>query len=97
MPDGSRKIVRKDSDAGSEGRKSSSLYFLGDLCYSKTMLKTERDIERIIQKIVVLAFGQEYEKESEAGIFCHALKLNASDGKMRNTDVADMQGVFRII
>lgn len=30
--------------------------------------------------------------------FCHALKLKSpKDGKMYKTDVADMQGVFRII
>lgn len=29
--------------------------------------------------------------------FCHALKLKASDGKMRNTDIADIRGIFRII
>lgn len=28
---------------------------------------------------------------------CSQLKLKASDGKMRNTDVADIQGMFRII
>ena len=28
---------------------------------------------------------------------CNALKMNAADGKMRLTDVADMQGIFRII
>ncbi len=28
---------------------------------------------------------------------CHALKMKAADGKMRNTDVADMKGIFRII
>lgn len=29
--------------------------------------------------------------------FCHALKLKASDGKMRNTDIPDTRGIFRII
>ena len=28
---------------------------------------------------------------------CNALKMKSADGKMRKTDVADMQGVFRII
>ena len=28
---------------------------------------------------------------------CHSLKMKASDGKMRKTDVADMQQLFRII
>ena len=28
---------------------------------------------------------------------CNALKMKATDGKMRLTDVADMQGIFRII
>ena len=29
--------------------------------------------------------------------FCHGLKLMATDGKMRETDTCDMQGIFRII
>lgn len=37
------------------------------------------------------------EERSEAVTFCHSLKLKAADGKMRLTDVADMQGIFRII
>lgn len=28
---------------------------------------------------------------------CHTLKMQAADGKTRKTDVADMQGIFRII
>ena len=28
---------------------------------------------------------------------CHGLKMRAPDGKMRVTDVADIQGIFRII
>ena len=28
---------------------------------------------------------------------CHQLKLIASDGKMRLTDVVDLEGMFRII
>ncbi len=28
---------------------------------------------------------------------CHGLKMKAADGKMRMTDVANMQGIFRII
>ena len=28
---------------------------------------------------------------------CNALKMKSADGKMRKTDVADMQGIFRII
>lgn len=37
------------------------------------------------------------EEGSEVVTFCHGLKLKAADGKMRETDVADMQGIFRII
>lgn len=38
------------------------------------------------------------EEGSEVVTFCHALKLKSpKDGKMYKTDVADMQGVFRII
>ena len=38
------------------------------------------------------------EEGSEVVTFCHALKLKShKDGKMYRTDVADMQGVFRII
>ena len=34
---------------------------------------------------------------NELATICSQLKMEASDGKMRKTDVADMQGVFRII
>ena len=34
---------------------------------------------------------------NELATICSQLKMKAIDGKMRNTDVADMQGVFRII
>ena len=37
------------------------------------------------------------EEKSELSTICRQLKLKASDGKMRETDVADMQGIFRII
>ena len=38
------------------------------------------------------------EEGSEVVTFCHALKLKSpKDGKMYKIDVADMQGVFRII
>ena len=37
------------------------------------------------------------EEKSELSTICRLLKLKAPDGKMRLTDVADMQGIFRII
>ena len=37
------------------------------------------------------------EEGSEVVTFCHGVKLKAADGKMRESDVADMQGIFRII
>ncbi len=37
------------------------------------------------------------EEKSELSTNCRQLKLQAPDGKMRLTDVADMQGLFRII
>ncbi len=37
------------------------------------------------------------EEGSEVVTFCHGLKLEAPDGKMRDTDCADTEGVFRII
>lgn len=37
------------------------------------------------------------EEGSEIVTFCHGLKMLAADGKMRETDAADMQGIFRII
>lgn len=37
------------------------------------------------------------EEGSEVVTFCHELKLLASDGKMRETDCADTEGIFRII
>ena len=37
------------------------------------------------------------EEGNESVTNCNALKMKAADGKMRLTDVADMQGIFRII
>lgn len=37
------------------------------------------------------------EEKSELSTFCRQLKLKAPDGKMRETDAADMQGIFRIV
>lgn len=37
------------------------------------------------------------EEKSELSTICRQLKLKSPDGKMRLTDVADMQGIFRII
>ena len=37
------------------------------------------------------------EEKSELSTICRQLKLKAPDGKMRLTDVTDMQGIFRII
>ncbi|MEK9168482.1 MAG: Bro-N domain-containing protein [Patescibacteria group bacterium] len=37
------------------------------------------------------------EEGSEIVTFCHGLKLIASDGKMRETDCANTEGMFRII
>ena len=34
---------------------------------------------------------------SEVVTFCHGLKLPSPDGKMRQTDCADTEGIFRII
>ena len=37
------------------------------------------------------------EEKSQLSTICRQLKLEAADGKKYNTDVADMQGIFRII
>ena len=37
------------------------------------------------------------EEGNESVTNCNTLKMKAADGKMRLTDVADMQGIFRII
>ena len=37
------------------------------------------------------------EERSQLSTICRQLKLESSDGKMYNTDVADIQGIFRII
>ena len=37
------------------------------------------------------------EEGSEVVTFCHRLKLPAEDGKMRETDCADTEGIFRIV
>ena len=36
------------------------------------------------------------EERSELSTFCRQLKLKSTDGKLYKTDVADMQGIFRI-
>lgn len=38
-----------------------------------------------------------FDEKSELSTICRQLKMKAEDGKMRETDVADMQGIFRII
>lgn len=54
----------------------------------------------------VLKFQWEYwnrlkqrlgEEENESVTNCHQLKLKSSDGKYYNTDVCDIEGMFRII
>lgn len=37
------------------------------------------------------------EEKSQLSTICRQLKLESSDGKKYNTDVADMEGIFRII
>ncbi len=37
------------------------------------------------------------EEGSEVVTICHGLKLKAPDGKMRATDCADTEGIFRIV
>lgn len=37
------------------------------------------------------------EEKSQLSTICRQLKLEATDGKMRETDVADIQGIFRIV
>jgi len=37
------------------------------------------------------------EEGSEVVTFCHGLKLTAPDGKLRETDCANTEGIFRII
>ena len=37
------------------------------------------------------------EEGNETVTNCHQLKLKASDGKLRNTDITDIEGIFRII
>ena len=37
------------------------------------------------------------EERSELSTFCRQLKLKSTDGKSYKTDIADMQGIFRII
>jgi len=37
------------------------------------------------------------EENSEVVTFCHGLKITAPDGKLRKTDCANTEGIFRII
>ncbi len=60
----------------------------------------------IVQVLTDSADGRKYwnklkqrlsEEGNETVTNCHQLKLLATDGKRRLTDVADLQGIFRII
>ena len=60
----------------------------------------------IVQVLTESADGRKYwnklkqrlkEEGSESVTNCHQLKLPAADGKKYNTDVADLEGIFRII
>ena len=55
---------------------------------------TESDNPRKYWSVLKTRLKQE---GNELATICSQLKMKASDGKMRNTDVADMQGIFRII
>lgn len=56
-----------------------------------TESKNPRDYWYRVKKRMTL------DEKSELSTICRQLKMKAEDKKMRETDVADMQGIFRII
>lgn len=56
-----------------------------------TESKNSRDYWYRVKKRMTL------DEKSELSTICRQLKMKAEDKKMRETDVADMQGIFRII
>jgi len=63
------------------------------------------DVVRVLSESTSLDVGAYWRKlkqrlndeASEVVTFCHGLKLEAPDGKMRETDCANTEGIFRII
>ena len=62
-----------------------------DIVGSLTDSKNPRDYWYRVKKRMTV------EERSQLSTICRQLKLESSDGKMYNTDVADIQGIFRII
>ena len=78
--------IRSDWDAEKEEWYFSVVDVVGTLTNSKDAGAYWRKLKQRLK-----------EEGSEVVTFCHGLKMLAADGKMRETDAADMQGIFRII
>jgi len=90
-------IEKTDKIAVFKGRKIRKVIFENEWWFSVvdicSVLVESADAGAYWRKL-----KQRLKKEgSEAVTVCHGLKLLASDGKMRSTDCANTEGVFRII
>lgn len=74
--------------------------------WDETQEKWYFSVVDIVQVLTESIDGRKYwnklkqrlkEEGNETVTNCHQLKLKASDGKMRLTDVADMEGILRLI
>lgn len=74
-----------------DGEQEEWLFSVVDIVGALTESTNPRDYwYRVKQRMTV-------EEQSELSTICRQLKLKAFDGKYRLTDVADLQGIFRII
>jgi len=76
----------------------------GDFTFQRRILSIEKDTESKISCISLLSNawtpnggGKRYEGGLELSTLCRQFKLKAPDGKMRETDCSDVEGLFRII
>ena len=74
-----------------DNEKEEWYFSVVDIVGALTDSKNPRDYWYRVKKRMTV------EERSQLSTICRQLKLESSDGKMYNTDVADIQGIFRII
>ena len=84
-----QKQVRTIWDGEQEKWYFSIVDIVNVLTDSKDYLTARKYWNKLKQRLV--------DEGNELVTNCHQLKLKAADGKMRNTDVADLEQIFRII
>ncbi|MBU2542923.1 Bro-N domain-containing protein [Patescibacteria group bacterium] len=83
-----------------KGKKIRKTMYNKEWCFSVidvVQVLTEQDDNYVARKYWNKLAQRMKEEGSEVVTFCHRLKLLAPDGKMRETDCADTEGMFRII